>query len=164
MPLRFSQIMPIFSFGQELLLCQEDPYLLELVRYIHLNPLRVLMVKDLTALDSYPYSGHAVIMGICERTHALKIRGIDFAAVREHVAWLFNIDGEEIFRPGKYRNRVAARSVLCYFLVRDLGMTATAVAERFRISQPAVSIAVARGEAIVCERGLTLPEGANNIL
>lgn len=37
--------------------CQEDPYLLELVRYIHLNPLRVQMIKDLVALDSYPYSG-----------------------------------------------------------------------------------------------------------
>jgi len=35
----------------------------ELVRYIHLNPLRAKIVKDLTALDKYPYTGHSTIMG-----------------------------------------------------------------------------------------------------
>ena len=45
------------------ILCEEDPYLLELVRYIHLNPLRAGIVKDLKALKTYPYSGHGVIMG-----------------------------------------------------------------------------------------------------
>jgi REP element-mobilizing transposase RayT len=43
--------------------CDEDAYLLELVRYIHLNPLRAGLVPDLAALDCYPWSGHAVIMG-----------------------------------------------------------------------------------------------------
>jgi REP element-mobilizing transposase RayT len=36
------------------ILCQEDPYLLELVRYIHLNPLRAGIVKDLRGLNKYP--------------------------------------------------------------------------------------------------------------
>lgn len=99
-----------------------------------------------------------------ERNHALKVRGINFASIHEHVAHLFNIDAEEIFRPGKYRTRVAARSVFCYFLVRDLGMTATAIAEKLGIGQRAVSISVARGEDIVRERGLTLPEGGKVII
>ena len=43
--------------------CEEDVYLLELIRYIHLNPLRAGMVPDLEALDRYPWSGHAVLMG-----------------------------------------------------------------------------------------------------
>jgi predicted DNA binding CopG/RHH family protein len=55
-------------------------------------------------------------------------------------------------------NRVAARSTLCCFLVRELGLTATAVAETLGMGQPAVSIAVRRGEAIVKERGLRLPQ------
>jgi putative transposase len=92
-----------------------------------------------------------------ERTHALKEAGVDFAVIREHVARLFNFSPEEILLPGMYPNRVAARSVLCYFLVRELGMTATAVTERLGISQPAVSIAVRRGESIVRGKGLTLP-------
>ena len=93
-----------------------------------------------------------------ERTHALKIKGIDFATVQRHVARLFELDPEGILLPGKYRARVAARSVLCYFLVRELGMTVTAVAEKLGIGQPAASIAVARGEAIVKERDLSLPQ------
>lgn len=46
------------------IVCEEDPYLLELVRYIHLNPLRARIVKDLKELDRYPWSGHGVIMGV----------------------------------------------------------------------------------------------------
>ena len=43
--------------------CDEDAYLLELIRYIHLNPLRAGLVKDLQELDNYPWSGHSSIMG-----------------------------------------------------------------------------------------------------
>jgi putative transposase len=232
----------LFQNRYKSILCEEDPYLLELVRYIHLNPLRAGIVKDLISLDSYPYSGHSAIMGQAdrpwqdsayvlarfgantdkartlyrtfveagiaagqrsdltggglmrsnkgwrpikgsshgkgderilggtdfvlevmkaaqetwERTHALAIDGIDFSAVHEHVARLFKLSPEEILLQGKYPNRVAARSVLCYFLVRELGMTATAVAGKLGIGQPAVSIAVARGEVIVRDRRLTL--------
>ncbi len=45
------------------ILCEEERYLLELVRYIHLNPLRAGNVNDLNELTTYPYSGHHVIMG-----------------------------------------------------------------------------------------------------
>ena len=45
------------------IVCEEDAYLLELVRYIHLNPLRAGLVKDLGDLDKYPWSGHAALMG-----------------------------------------------------------------------------------------------------
>ena len=45
------------------ILCQEDAYLLELVRYIHLNPIRAKLVKDLDELSRYPYCGHGVLMG-----------------------------------------------------------------------------------------------------
>ena len=38
-------------------------YLKELVRYIHLNPLRAKIVKDLKELKSYPYCGHSVLLG-----------------------------------------------------------------------------------------------------
>ena len=37
-----------------------------MVRYIHLNPLRAKVVKGLTSLDKYPYSGHSVLMGRVE--------------------------------------------------------------------------------------------------
>jgi putative transposase len=45
------------------ILCSEESYLLELVRYIHLNPLRARIVKDMSELSSYRWSGHSVIVG-----------------------------------------------------------------------------------------------------
>jgi hypothetical protein len=49
----------LFQNRYKSILCQEDPYLLELVRYIHLNPLRAGIVSDLKALDRYAYCGHS---------------------------------------------------------------------------------------------------------
>jgi len=46
---------------------KEDLYLLELTRYIHLNPLRVGLVADLEALGRYPWSGHSALTGQVER-------------------------------------------------------------------------------------------------
>jgi REP element-mobilizing transposase RayT len=40
-------------------LVEEDAYLLELVRYIHLNPVRAGLVAAGGALDRYPWTGHA---------------------------------------------------------------------------------------------------------
>jgi putative transposase len=61
-------------------LCQEDAYLLELVRYIHLNPLRPRVVADLRALDRYCYGGHGVLVGSCradwqDTAYVLKLFG-----------------------------------------------------------------------------------------
>jgi REP element-mobilizing transposase RayT len=53
----------LFQNRYKSILCQEDPYLMELVRYIHLNPLRAGIVGDLDALDLYRYCGHSRIMG-----------------------------------------------------------------------------------------------------
>jgi putative transposase len=45
------------------IVCQEDRYLKELVRYIHLNPLRSGQIASLPALDRHPFSGHSAIIG-----------------------------------------------------------------------------------------------------
>lgn len=48
------------------ILCQEDTYFLQLVRYIHLNPVRTGEVKTLKTLGNYPYTGHAYLLGTHE--------------------------------------------------------------------------------------------------
>jgi REP element-mobilizing transposase RayT len=60
---RYNRSGHLFQNRYKSILCQEDPYLLELVRYIHLNPLRAGMVSDMNQLDAYPFSGHGVLMG-----------------------------------------------------------------------------------------------------
>lgn len=53
----------LFQNRYKSILCQEDSYLLELVRYIHLNPLRAALVTEYKKLSSYAYCGHGAMMG-----------------------------------------------------------------------------------------------------
>ena len=53
----------LFQNRYKSVVCEEDPYLLELMRYIHLNPLRANLVKDLKELDKYLWTGHSAILG-----------------------------------------------------------------------------------------------------
>jgi putative transposase len=53
----------LFQNRYKSIVCEEEPYLLELVRYIHLNPLRASVVNSIEALDRYPWSGHSVLVG-----------------------------------------------------------------------------------------------------
>lgn len=61
--LRHSRSGHLFQNRYKSIVCDEDSYLLELVRYIHLNPLRAGIVTDLDDLECFPWSGHAAIMG-----------------------------------------------------------------------------------------------------
>ena len=45
------------------MVCEEEGDFTELVRYIHLNPLRAKLVTTLAELDRYTWSGHAMLMG-----------------------------------------------------------------------------------------------------
>ena len=53
----------LFQNRYKSVICEEDPYLLELIRYIHLNPLRAKLVKDLKELDKYLWTGHSALLG-----------------------------------------------------------------------------------------------------
>jgi REP element-mobilizing transposase RayT len=44
-------------------LCQDELYAAELIRYIHLNPLRAGYVKSLKELEKYAWCGHGYLMG-----------------------------------------------------------------------------------------------------
>ena len=57
----------------------------------------------------------------------------------------------DLLNASKHPVRVRARSLLCYWAVRKLGMTATAVAQKVGMTQPAVSRAVERGRMIADE-------------
>jgi len=53
----------LFENRYKSILCDEDNYLLALIRYIHLNPLRAGMAETLEELDRYPWSGHSAVIG-----------------------------------------------------------------------------------------------------
>ncbi len=65
--LRHKRYGHLFQNRYKSILCEEDPYLLELTRYIHLNPLRGGLVQGLSDLRRYPWTGHAALLGVVER-------------------------------------------------------------------------------------------------
>ncbi len=56
----------VFQNRYKSILCQEDVYLKELVRYIHLNPLRAGLVSTHKELDQYMFCGHGPLAGTSE--------------------------------------------------------------------------------------------------
>jgi putative transposase len=238
---------PLFQNRYKSILCEQEPYLLELVRYIHLNPFRGQQVRDLDELDRYPYAGHSTLMGkrinewqavdavlgqfawraatargkyrafVAEgvakgrrpelvggglirslggwtaaqalqqdkslrvkgderilgesefvlrvlamaeedlkRSEQFRRRGVNLDGIARQAAAAFGLEPDILLHPGQLRAVVAARSVFCYWAVRELGHTATALAKRLGMTQSAVSIAVHRGERIAQKRGLQL--------
>jgi putative transposase len=57
---RYEKIGHLFQGRHKAILCDKDAYLLELVRYIHLNPVRA---KVVTGPDEYPWKGHLDYLG-----------------------------------------------------------------------------------------------------
>lgn len=228
----------LFQNRYKSILCQEDTYLLELVRYIHLNPLRANIVKTLKESAIHPYSGHSALMGNIRRDfqdtdyvlrlfgnkvsaarkayevyvekgisegrrpdlvggglirsvggwaavktlrktqehmksderilgdgdfvkavlgqakeefeerYRLKTQGYDLEKVTSRVSSVLRIEPEQVWATGKHSLTVKARSLLCYWSVRKLGISATELSKKLGISQPSVSVSVKRGEDI----------------
>lgn len=64
---RYRRVGHLFQNRYRSTVCEDEPYFLELTRYIHLNPIRAHLVKDLKELEAYPYSGHATVVGRISR-------------------------------------------------------------------------------------------------
>ncbi|MBI4735992.1 MAG: transposase [candidate division NC10 bacterium] len=60
---RHTRVGHLFQNRYKSIVVEEDRYLLELVRYLHLNPLRAGIVPTLAALARYPWSGHSALLG-----------------------------------------------------------------------------------------------------
>ncbi len=74
-----------------------------------------------------------------------------------HVAKLLKIDVSVVWSAGKYRHIVQARSLLCYWAVRDLGVSMTSLAERLDLSLSAITQSVERGERLIKEKSYNYP-------
>jgi REP element-mobilizing transposase RayT len=61
--LRHKRYGHLFQNRYKSIVCEKDAYFMELVRYIHLNPLRASLVDNLKELDSYVWCGHSVLVG-----------------------------------------------------------------------------------------------------
>jgi putative transposase len=244
---RHKRVGHLFQNRYKSIVCQEDAYLRELVRYIHLNPVRAGIVATLSDLNDYAYCGHSVLMGrrkrewqdvdyvlsyfgesrgrarkeyrshmeagfsqgrrdeltggglirslggwseVCkgalkgreyvksderilgdsdfvaavlrqveekfDRKYELKRLGYDLARVAARVGEIFELKEQDIFSNGKQQRKVKARSLLCYWAVRELGISQTDLAKRLKLSVPGIGYSVERGENIARQNGYDL--------
>ena len=86
------------------------------------------------------------------------MQGYDFDKLVERVSNAFELKAEQVLGSGKQPRRVRARSILCFYAVKELQMSGTEVAERVKMSKSAVSRAADRGEKIEAELRLNLLE------
>ena len=87
--LRHRRVGHLFQNRYKSILCQEDTYLLELVRYIHLNPLRAKLVGSMKQLDWFKYCGHSLLIGKRENDwqdtgYVLRLFGRRISSSRRH--------------------------------------------------------------------------------
>ena len=236
----------LFQNRYKSFVCQQDIYLKELVRYIHLNPLRAKIVSSLAELNAYKYSGHSVLMtsnknnwqdadyvlsffgksvrsarkqylafvesGIdqgrrpelvggglirslggwrelkkkrsrlerlkgdqrilgesefvsdilaeadekFERAYELKRRGYDLKTIEDRVCEIFAIESEQLFQGSRQQAVADARGLFCYWAVRELGYSATHIAENLNRTVAGVVYALRRGENLAKQQNFKL--------
>lgn len=236
----------LFQNRHKSIICQEETYLRELVRYIHLNPIRAGMIQNLNELKGFKYCGHSALMGKIkrdwqdtdyvlgyfgkskgkarkgyesfvkaaltqgrkeeltggglirslggwaearevlkssvhimsderilgdsefvdavisqsdehyQRRHRLKRLGYDLDRIAERVIELLGVKPDEVFSKGRQDRKVKARSLLCFWASRELGLPHTILAKRLEMSVANVGFSVERGETIVKEGNYSL--------
>jgi chromosomal replication initiation ATPase DnaA len=93
-----------------------------------------------------------------DRYYELKSLGYDLKSVEQKVSEIYEIEPEDIYSRGREKIRVEARSLFCYWAVRELGYALTNLARRLGMSQPGVGYAVSRGERIAKRNNYQLLE------
>ncbi len=114
----------------------------------------------LARLDAFGVLQYIIIRGI-ERRKIFRNDNDreDFLdRVSARVAEIYGIEVDDIFLKGKQQIRVKARSLFCFWAVRELGMSLTELARRLGISVPGVGYSVERGEIMVRENDYQLIE------
>ncbi len=91
-----------------------------------------------------------------EEKYELKARGYDFDWAICRVAEVLDMPPAQVTAFGKSPQTVKARSLLCFWAHRRLGMSTIEIARKLRISQPAVSRSSKRGEQIENEHRFEL--------
>ncbi|MEA3544874.1 MAG: transposase, partial [Thermodesulfobacteriota bacterium] len=90
------------------------------------------------------------------RHYKLKALGYDINRVVERAAGIYQMDTDEIYTPGRQGLKVNAKSLVCFWAVRELGFSLTELARIFEMSSAGISYAVKRGEKLVKDNNFKL--------
>ncbi len=93
----------LFQGRYKAILCQKDSYLLQLVRYIHQNPLRAKIVEH---LEDYKWSSHQIYIGnriyhFIDDLFVLSLFDSEISKARQmYLQFVYEIDKDLSFRLG----------------------------------------------------------------
>ena len=96
-----------------------------------------------------------------ERKYRLKAKGVDVETLARRAAQIAGIEGSRIWSSGKQPKVVYARSLMCYWATSALGVSQACLSKRLRLSQPAISLSVARGRRIAAENNYDIEKIIN---
>lgn len=91
-----------------------------------------------------------------EQRNLLISKWYNLMVIAERVCSVMNLDPSDIWKIGKAHRRVVARSLLCFWAVRELGISMTGLSRILNLSLSGVSQSVARGEKLVEINGYML--------
>jgi len=80
--------------------------------------------------------------------HALKRQGYDLDRIAKRVSGVLEIKPDEVFSKGRQDIKVKARSLLCFWAAKELGMSHTALGKKLEMSLAGVGFSVERRESI----------------
>jgi len=93
-----------------------------------------------------------------ERKYTLTNSAVTTDQIAAIAAKLENIETELIFKPGKERARVRARSLFCYWSAKELGIPMADLSRLLKISLSAISLSVQRGEEICASKDYSVTD------
>ena len=82
--------------------------------------------------------------------------GYDLDRAAHRVGHLLQIPVTQVVTPGKSRQTVRARSLQCYWTVRECGLTMVDLSRKLGLSSTAVSQSMVRGEKIAWENNFII--------
>jgi putative transposase len=85
------------------------------------------------------------------RYYEMKRLGYDLKTIEDGVCEIYKIEKEGLFSRSREKVKSEARSLFCYWCVRELGESMTNMAKRLGLTQPAIGYAVERGEQLAKE-------------
>ena len=91
-----------------------------------------------------------------DRRYELKSLGYDLDKLEQRVLDLYQIERGELYSKIRQKIRSEARSVFCYWAVRELGVEGARMAKRLMMSQAGIAYAVKRGENIVNDQDIQM--------
>ena len=76
------------------------------------------------------------------------------------MADILEMQPDEILSKGRNRREVVAKSLLCFWAARELGLSLTELARHLEMTVPGIGYAVRRGEKIARENHYRLEQGS----